>query len=219
MEKDRENFILKIIIGVLVVIICFLVCYIVTNKGKNASINTLNNNQTIDDESFSYDDGYVLDDENIKNEIKSIMEKYYNSYDFGNECGKKDYTDIYHPNGDSNSPDYVRCLDYNSINDLKQYYNSFLSESFYSKMFDLNLIENDGKLYYLSSHAPAYTYEEGSLYIQVMKKDGSAINAIGIFKTVDGDSNPKYSFTAKMRFVYNDNHLVLYKYAHLVRNN
>lgn len=246
MEK-KNNIGNGILVVLLFVVVCFLFYYIVVaNKGKNNNVsdepiiedkvNQRDTNDNYDDvndntnqefdnansyqvkDLYDYNAGYVLDDNNIKFEIELIMEKYYTTVDFNIKCGEKDMEDVYYPNEGSIYPDYIRCLEYNNVEDLKKYYNSFLSENFYSKMVELSFIEHDNKLYCLVSHTAPYTYERGSFDVGVVKKNEDIINATGVYKTEENGLYPEYTFDVKMRFVYSDNHLVLDKYYDEMRN-
>lgn len=224
-EKKRINSNYCILIIILFAVVCFFVSFVVFNelkKNKNGdnnlpviedkkeddtSVNDTKSN--IDD---SLDDIIITDDMNdvdsdVVDEIVSIMEKYYTTVAFSIHCGEKDYDDIYYPYDKHN--DFIRCLEYNSISELKQYYDSFLSSNFYSKMLEANFVDYDNKLYCRAHHTAPYTYEAGSFEVVGAKESENSINAIGVYKTEDNGLYPSYTYDVIMSFIYSDGHLVL----------
>lgn len=150
------------------------------------------------------DDGVVIEDQQIKDRIQSIMEEYYTTVEF-KMCGQRDYDDVYYPNGGSSYPDYSRCLEYNSIDELKQYYNTFLSEEFYSKMVESSFIEHDNKLYCIIRHISPYVYEVGSFEVVSMKENDNGITATGIYRTEATGLDPAYTIDVSLDLIYNNN--------------
>lgn len=185
------------------------------NSG-NLKLDGVVDNKKEEDEILE-DDGVVIEDQQIKDRIQSIMEKYYTTVGFNKKCGNRDRSDVYYPNG--GSYDYDRCLEYNSIDELKQYYNTFLSEKFYSQMVELSYIEHDNKLYCLISHTAPYTYEVGSFEVVSMKENDNGITATGFYRTEDVGLYPSYTFDVSLDFIYNNNgDLVLNKMDEKMRN-
>ncbi len=212
---EKKNGVSGLLIIVVFAVVCFLVYYVmVATKSK---VDDANDTQTLNNDTYDYNAGNIVDDDSIKSEIITIMEKYYTTVDFSIKCGKKDFDDVYYPNGDNVYPDYVRCLEYDSIEDLKRYYNSFLSENFYSNIIELSFIEHDNKLYCLAHHTAPYTYENNSFNIDTVRKNDDFFNVVGVYKTEENGLYPEYTFDVKMKFVYSNNHLVLDKYEDEMR--
>ena len=166
------------------------------------------------------DDENVIEDNNVidsdlKNDIEEIMEKYYTTVYFSKKCGEKDFDDIYYPNNDR--LDYVRCLEYNSIAEIEQYYDSFMSEDFYSEIVDSSFVENDNKLYCRAHHTAPYTYVDGSFEVSFAQKDGDGIIVKGIYRTEDNGLYPSYTFDVSLSLVYNNGNLVLNNYDEKMR--
>jgi hypothetical protein len=153
------------------------------------------------------DNGTVSDDTDLSNRIQTIMENYYSNVGFSKKCGKKNMDDVYYPNNDN--VDYAKCLEYNSISELEQYYSTFLSKNFYSNLLESNFVENDGSLYAKAHHTAPYTYEIGSFEVLSITKEGTSINAIGSYRTVDDVLYPSHTFKVNMVLIYDNDTLVL----------
>ena len=167
-----------------------------------------------DDDNKVYKDNNVIDSD-LKNDIEEIMEKYYTTVYFSKKCGEKDFDDIYYPNNDGF--DYVRCLEYNSIAEIERYYDSFMSEDFYSEIVDSSFVENDNKLYCRAHHTAPYTYVDGSFEVSFVQKDGDGIIVKGIYRTEDNGLYPSCTFDVSLSLVYNNGNLVLNNYDEKMR--
>lgn len=176
---NKVNKGLIVIIVLLTILLLSLGGYIIYDKvlREDNNVNDLDDNM----------DDIVLLNENEALEIaRDITEKYFKYYhDLGPYCGERDNEDYisFGSYETQDFRDYNASLKYKSINEIKEYYESFMVEGLLPKYLDngVSYIEQDGKLYCQLSHkgcGDIYNENESSYTINNIEEDTISVNVI-----------------------------------------
>lgn len=146
--------------------------------------------------------------EEINSIAQTTMEKYYiNIFEkhSSNYCGEKNYSD-------TSDVYYVNTRSFNTKEELKNNYKTFLSEKYIEENIIDNFKEKNNKLYCLSKHNSDLIYKNNSFIITKVEKTKTEINIEGTFETVENDLNPSELFNMKATLIKENNNWVIDKY-------
>lgn len=159
---------------------------------KNFNIEQTSTNTTIDD--------------TTKQRIINIIETYNTYYYQQFQCTNTDLNDTITT---EDMMEYRRCLDYNNITEITNYYKSFTSTNYFDESIKERFIEKDNKLYtYVKGVAP-YTYEKNSFEITNIETVNNIIEITGTYKTAENELYEEMTHQIKAKFIYENNQLVL----------
>lgn len=146
--------------------------------------------------------------EEINNIVLTTMEKYYNNIfekHSSNYCGEQNYSDIYEVY-------YINTKTYNTIEEVKNNYKTFISEKYIDENLINNFKEKQDKLYCLAKENSDLIYQQNSFKITNINKTKDYIEIEGTFETQENDLNPKESFNMKATLIKENNNWVIDKY-------
>ena len=146
--------------------------------------------------------------EEINSIVLNTMEKYYiNIFEkhSSNYCGNRDYSDTYEVY-------YINTKTFNTIEEMKNNYKTFLSEKYIDENLIDNFKEKENKLYCLSKEVSDLKYKENSFEIVSINKTKNEIQVEGIFETQANDLNPSEMFDMKATLIKGNNNWVIDKY-------
>ena len=146
--------------------------------------------------------------EEINNIVLTIMEKYYNTIfdkNSSNYCGELNYSDTYEVY-------YINTKTFNTIEEAKNYYKTFISEKYINENLINNFKEKQNKLYCLAKEASDLIYQQNSFKITNINKTKDYIEVEGTFETIENELNPKESFNMKATLIKENNNWVIDKY-------
>ena len=146
--------------------------------------------------------------EEINSIVLNTMEKYYvNIFEkhSSNYCGNRDYSDTYEVY-------YINTKTFNTIEEMKNNYKTFLSEKYIDENLIDNFKEKENKLYCLSKEVSDLKYKENSFEIVSINKTKNEIQVEGIFETQANDLNPSEMFDMKATLIKENNNWVIDKY-------
>ena len=146
--------------------------------------------------------------EEINNIVLTTMEKYYNTIfekHSSNYCGELNYSDTYEVY-------YINTKTYNTIEEIKNYYKTFISEKYINENLINNFKEKQNKLYCLAKEVSDLIYQPNSFKITNINKTKTEIEIEGTFETIENELNPKESFNMKATLIKENNNWVIDKY-------
>ena len=146
--------------------------------------------------------------EEINNIVLTTMEKYYNNIfekHSSNYCGELNYSDTYEVY-------YINTKTFNTIEEAKNYYKTFISEKYINENLINNFKEKQNKLYCLAKEVSDLIYQQNSFKITNINKTKDYIEVEGTFETIENELNPKESFNMKATLIKENNNWVIDKY-------
>ena len=146
--------------------------------------------------------------EEINTIALTTLEKYYTNIfekHSSNYCGEKNYSDTYEVY-------YINTKNYNSIEEIKEYYKTFISEQYIEENIINNFKEKQNKLYCLSKQNADLKYKQNSFQITNINKTKDYIEVEGTFETEENELNPSESFNMKATLIKENNNWVIDKY-------
>ena len=136
------------------------------------------------------------------------MEKYYNTIfekHSSNNCGEINYSDTYEVY-------YINTKTYNTIEEAKNYYKTFISKKYINENLINNFKEKQNKLYCLAKEVSDLKYQPNSFKVTNINKTKDYIEIEGTFETVENELNPKESFNMKATLIKENNNWVINEY-------
>lgn len=146
--------------------------------------------------------------EEISNIVITTMEKYYNnSFEkhSSNYCGTLSFNDTYEVY-------YINTKTYNTIEEAKNVFKTYMSEKYIEENIIKNFKENKNKLYCLSKQSSDLKYKQNSFKITNINKTKNYIEAEGTFETEENMLNPKETFNIKVKLIIENNNWVIDEY-------
>ena len=146
--------------------------------------------------------------EEINNIVLTTMEKYYNNIfekHSSNYCGELNYSDTYEVY-------YINTKTFNTIEETKNYYKTFISEKYINENLIKNFKEKQDKLYCLAKEVSNLIYQPNSFNITNINKTKDYIEVEGTFETIENELNPKESFNMKATLIKENNNWVINEY-------
>lgn len=146
--------------------------------------------------------------EEINNIVLTTMEKYYNNIfekHSSNYCGELNYSDTYEVY-------YINTKTYNTIEEVKNNYKTFVSEKYINDNLINNFKEKQNKLYCLAKEVSNLIYQQNSFKITNINKTKTEIEVEGTFETIENELNPRESFNMKATLINENNNWVIDKY-------
>ena len=146
--------------------------------------------------------------EEINNIVLTTMEKYYNNIfekHSSNYCGELNYSDTYEVY-------YINTRTYNTIEEVKNNYKTFVSEKYINDNLINNFKEKQNKLYCLAKEVSNLIYQQNSFKITNINKTKTEIEVEGTFETIENELNPRESFNMKATLINENNNWVIDKY-------
>ena len=142
--------------------------------------------------------------------VETTMEKYLNNifeYHSSNYCGKLNYEDKYE--------NYTNTQTYNTIKEIKDDYNKYLSEKYIEENIIKNFKEKDNKLYCLSKQSSDLKYNQNSFKITNINKTEKEIKVEGTFETEENELNPKETFNVQVELIKENDNWVINEYKEI----
>ena len=146
--------------------------------------------------------------EDINKIVIETLEKYYNNIfqeHSSKYCGTIDFEDTYETN-------YANSKTYNTIEEIKDSYKTFLSENYIEENLIDKYKEKDNKLYCYVRNASTLEYKENSFKITNIIKEDNKINVEGTYETKENDLYPKETFNANITLIKENNFWVIDSY-------
>lgn len=144
----------------------------------------------------------------ITNIVQSKMEEYYTKIfekHSGNYCGEKNYSDVFEVY-------YINTLTFNSIEEMKNSYKTFLSEKYIEENLIDKFKEKNDKLYCFEQKNSNLEYEKNSFNITNITKIEKEIKIEGNYKTVSNDLNPSETFNVEATLINENDNWVISHY-------
>ena len=144
----------------------------------------------------------------ITNMVQSKMEEYYTKIfekHSGNYCGEKNYSDVFEVY-------YINTLTFNSIEEMKNSYKTFLSEKYIEENLIDKFKERNNKLYCFEQKNSSLEYEKNSFNITNITKTEKEIKIEGNYKTVSNNLNPSESFNVEATLINENDNWVISNY-------
>ena len=144
----------------------------------------------------------------ITNIVQSKMEEYYTKIfekHSGNYCGEKNYSDVFEVY-------YINTLTFNSIEEMKNSYKTFLSEKYIEENLIDKFKERNNKLYCFEQKNSNLEYQNNSFNITNITKTEKEIKIEGNYKTVSNDLNPSESFNVEATLINENDNWVISNY-------
>lgn len=204
---DKKKNIIIIIELIIILLLTSIIALTLINKSKknNTPSENTNINETINQEKDNINTNTTIDD-TIKQRIINIMETYNTYYYQQFQCTNTDFNDTIIT---EDMMEYRRCLDYNNITEITNYYKSFMSTNYFNETIKERFIEKDNKLYtYVKGVAP-YTYEKNSFEITNIETVNNIIEITGTYKTAENELYEKMTHQIKAKFIYENSQLIL----------
>lgn len=144
----------------------------------------------------------------ITNIVQSKMEEYYTKIfekHSGNYCGEKNYSDVFEVY-------YINTKTFNSIEEMKNSYKTFLSEKYIEENLIDKFKERNDKLYCFEQKNSNLEYQNNSFNITNITKTEKEIKIEGNYKTVSNDLNPSESFNVEATLINENDNWVISNY-------
>ncbi len=144
----------------------------------------------------------------ITNIVQSKMEEYYTKIfekHSGNYCGEKNYSDVFEVY-------YINTKTFNSIEEMKNSYKTFLSEKYIEENLIDKFKERNNKLYCFEQKNSSLEYQNNSFNITNITKTEKEIKIEGNYKTVSNDLNPSETFNVEATLINENNNWVISNY-------
>lgn len=144
----------------------------------------------------------------INNIVKTTMEKYYTNIfekHSGNYCGEINYSDVFEVY-------YINTKTFNSIEEMKNSYKTFLSEKYIEENLIDKFKERNDKLYCHEQKNSNLEYEKNSFDITNITKTEKEIKIEGNYRTVSNDLNPSESFNVEATLINENDNWVINEY-------
>lgn len=144
----------------------------------------------------------------ITNIVQSKMEEYYTKIfekHSGNYCGEKNYSDVFEVY-------YINTKTFNSIEEMKNSYKTFLSEKYIEENLIDKFKERNNKLYCFEKKNSSLEYQNNSFNITNITKTEKEIKIEGNYKTVSNDLNPSETFNVEATLINENNNWVISNY-------
>ena len=144
----------------------------------------------------------------ITNIVQSKMEEYYTKIfekHSGNYCGEKNYSDVFEVY-------YINTKTFNSIEEMKNSYKTFLSEKYIEENLIDKFKERNDKLYCFEQKNSSLEYEKNSFNITNITKTEKEIKIEGNYKTISNDLNPSESFNVEATLINENDNWVISNY-------
>lgn len=144
----------------------------------------------------------------ITNIVQSKMEEYYTKIfekHSGNYCGEKNYSDVFEVY-------YINTLTFNSIEEMKNSYKTFLSEKYIEENLIDKFKERNNKLYCFEQKNSNLEYQNNSFSITNITKTEKEIKIEGNYKTVSNDLNPSETFNVEATLINENDNWVISNY-------
>ncbi len=221
MNNKKSNII--IILMAIIIIILLVLCVLFATGTISL------NNNSVDDNTENKVDNDVLDKKDMSltqeeiNNYKNIANQRFEEMLLiahkANYCGETALAseDYFEERGDDYYRYYIASKDYKTIEELKSYISSILSEDLISKYFNYErgYKEKDGKLYYLSSLKDCgydFVYNGVNIsndMIDISDVSGTSFKATLKFKYTVGCTSEEHELTANMVLTKKgDNYLI-----------
>ena len=149
-----------------------------------------------------------IEKQEITNIVQSKMEEYYTKIfekHSGNYCGEKNYSDVFEVY-------YINTLTFNSIEEMKNSYKTFLSEKYIEENLIDKFKERNNKLYCFEQKNSNLEYQNNSFNITNITKTEKEIKIEGNYKTVSNDLNPSESFNVEATLINENDNWVISNY-------
>lgn len=144
----------------------------------------------------------------ITNMVQSKMEEYYTKIfekHSGNYCGEKNYSDVFEVH-------YINTKTFNSIEEVKNNYKTFLSEKYIEENLIDKFKERNDKLYCFEQKNSNLEYQNNSFNITNITKTEKEIKIEGNYRTVSNDLNPSESFNVEATLINENDNWVINNY-------
>ena len=144
----------------------------------------------------------------ITNIVQSKMEEYYTKIfekHSGNYCGEKNYSEVFEVY-------YINTLTFNSIEEMKNSYKTFISEKYIEENLIDKFKERNNKLYCFEQKNSSLEYEKNSFNITNITKTEKEIKIEGNYKTVSNDLNPSEIFNVEATLINENDNWVISNY-------
>ena len=144
----------------------------------------------------------------INNVVQEKLEQYYTKIfekHSGTYCGEINYSDIFEVY-------YINTKTFNSIEEMKNSYKTFLSEKYIEENLIDKFKERNEKLYCYNQQSSNLEYAKNSFIITNITKTEKEINVEGTYKTVENDLNPSETFNVKATLINENNNWVINNY-------
>ena len=197
-EKSCFNY--KVLIVVLLIFALIIGGVILGSRigsDKNDNLDGSNvNNSSVNNKETSIKKSDIIIDDELKNKIVSVIEKYNNeifmNHSF-NYCGDLDMEDSY-------SDNFKKNKSFKSISEIKSYFSSIVSDIYFNNNLSDKFVEYNGGLYCFVPGRGSLVYESGSLNVTNIVADGENLSVQGTYKTLEDDMNPgaSFNFSASM---------------------
>lgn len=167
---NKVNKGLVVIIVILLIIVLCLGGYIVYDKVLKEDNNDVNNIEDVNQDDTNQNGDSVLNENEALQIVKDVTKKYFEYiHSLGPYCGELDWDDyISFGSYETNDfRDYNASKKFNSINEIREYYQSFMVENLFPKYLNdgVSYLEKDSKLYCKLSHKGCgNTYKEDASY-------------------------------------------------------
>ena len=150
-----------------------------------------------------------LTSDEAKTVASETMKKYYtNVFDSHSAryCGGVDYSDSYELY-------YMKSKTYNTIEEAKNFFKTFLSEKYINDNLITKYKEKNNKLYCLDSKVTSLEYEENSFEITKIDEYKEQIELEGRYKTKETEQNPSETYDVKVTIIRENDNWVIDKYT------
>ena len=144
----------------------------------------------------------------IRNTVQNKMEEYYTKIfekHSGNYCGEKNYSDVFEVY-------YINTKTFNSIEEMKNSYKTFLSEKYIEENLIDKYKERNNKLYCYEQKNSNLEYQNNSFNITNITKTEKEIKIEGYYNTVANDLNPSESFNVEATLINENDNWVISNY-------
>jgi hypothetical protein len=144
----------------------------------------------------------------ITDTVQSKMEEYYTKIfekHSGNYCGEINYSDVFEVY-------YINTKTFNSIEEMKNSYKTFLSEKYIDENIINKFKEKNNKLYCFKQQNSSLEYEKNSFKITNITKTEKEINVEGTYETEANNLNLQEKFNMKATLINENNNWVIDKY-------
>ena len=146
--------------------------------------------------------------EEIETFTQKIMEKYYNNIfekHSSNFCGQINYSDVFEVY-------YVNTKSFNTIEEMKNNYKTYLSEKYIEENLIDKFKEKEEKLYCLVKQSSNLIYKTNSYKITNIIKTENEIKVEGTFETDATELRLKETFNSKATLIKENNNWVINNY-------
>lgn len=195
---EKINNVLKGILVILVfVFVCFLVYYFTVYRK--------NNTKSVDS---------VTDE--LKANVSSTIDKYLVNVFMEHSskyCGQVDYDDIY--DYDDGMMVYYRSKDYSSLDDVKRFYSSLVSDKYFNNYLSDKFLEKNGKLYCGLIPRGSLAYESGNVTVTNVSLNSDVLTVEGYYNTLETDLDASDTFKFNVSMVKSGNLWVIDTYEEI----